>query len=179
VNIYGRSKESAEKYVLKARESGLRTAVVRFSNVFGSVHDYPDRVIPAFCRAAVFGTPIRVDGSENVFDFTYLGDVIQGVLSFIHLLSRNASPIPPIHLTSGRPMSLGEVAKIAQEASEHPIEIVEKPSRTFDVSRFWGDPSRAREWLKWKAAVSLEDGMQRLIDQYRLVHNTPRTLVMR
>lgn len=177
MNIYGKSKHAAEQIVQNANQSKLTTAIVRFSNVFGSVHDYPDRVMPAFCRAAAEGSNIRVDGDQNLFDFTYLDDVTQGLLSLIHLLICKGKSLPPIHLTSGMATSLGQAAKIAQQASHYPIQIVEGPSRSFDVSRFWGDTSRAREILHWKACVGMEEGMHRLINQYRIFFNLQQRLL--
>lgn len=177
VNIYGQSKLAAEKMVEKASEQGLITAIIRFSNVFGRVSDYSDRVVPAFCRAAAEGSNIRVDGSHNLFDFTYVDDVVQGILSLIHLLSQKGVSLPPIHLTSGRAVSLGEIAKIAQGFSLYPIEAIESPSRSFDVSRFWGDTTLAHNLLNWKACVGIEDGMHRLINQYSLLFNTQSSLV--
>ena len=176
VNIYGQSKLAAEKIVERASEQGLTTAIVRFSNVFGRVSDHPDRVVPAFCRAAAVGSHIRVDGSHNIFDFTYIDDVVQGVLSLIHLLSQKRESLSPIHLTSGRSVSLGELAKIAQRLSQYPIDAVEGPSRSFDVSKFWGDTRRAQEILNWRACVGIEDGMYRLINQYSLAFNSHTSL---
>ena len=69
LNVYAKSKIAAEQSVEQYRAQGLQTAVLRFSNVYGSIHDYADRVIPAFCRAAAFGGTIRIDGSDNIFDF--------------------------------------------------------------------------------------------------------------
>ncbi|HVW99309.1 MAG TPA: SDR family oxidoreductase, partial [Candidatus Babeliaceae bacterium] len=122
INIYGRSKHEGEKIIQKASQMGLATSIVRFSNVYGSVRDYPDRVIPAFCRAAAEGSVIRVEGSQNIFDFTHLEDVIQGILALIRLFIQERVSLPPIQLTSGRPMSLGQIAEIAQQASHHSIE---------------------------------------------------------
>lgn len=168
VNIYGRSKAAAEDLVTQANQKGLQTAILRFSNVFGSVHDHSDRVVPAFCRAAAEGKTIRVDGEKHIFDFTYLEDVIQGILSLIRLLGTKNESVSPIHLTRGVPVTLGEIARIAQKASYYPIKVVPGPVRSFDVSSFWGDTQRAAEILNWKAMVSIEEGMHRLINQYRL-----------
>lgn len=168
VNIYGESKIAAEQAVESAAKKGLKSSIVRFSNVFGSVHDHHDRVIPAFCAAAVHGTNVRVDGADNLFDFTYIDDVIQGILAYIYHLNDQDQPLVPIHFTMGKPTSLGEAAAYAQQASRYPIEIIEAPSRSYDVSRFYGDPSRARDVLNWKACVGVQEGMYRLIYQYQL-----------
>ena len=47
VNHYGRSKADGERLVLAARANGLRSAIVRLSSVYGSVHDHPDRAVPS------------------------------------------------------------------------------------------------------------------------------------
>ncbi len=168
VNIYGESKFAAEKKIEEAQQRGLVATIVRFSNVYGSIHDHPDRVIPAFCRASALGTTIRVDGRENSFDFTYLDDVIQGLISLILLIAARKTSFDPIHFTRGVGVTLEQAAAIAQKASQFPISIVEGPSRSFDVSSFYGDTSRASELLRWHAAVSIEEGMNRLIHQFRL-----------
>jgi UDP-glucose 4-epimerase len=169
INIYGKSKIAAEQAVKSAAKRGLKASVVRFSNVFGSVNDHHDRVIPAFCLAAASGTKIRIDGKDNLFDFTYIDDVIQGILSYIYHLNKIDEPLPPIHFTMGQATSLGEAALYAQQASKFPIEIIEAPSRNYDVACFYGDPSRAETLLNWKPYVSVQEGMRRLIHQYQLV----------
>jgi nucleoside-diphosphate-sugar epimerase len=170
---------AGEKIIEDASKRGLITAIVRFSNVFGSVHDHADRVIPAFCRASAQGTSIRVDGEDHVFDFTYIDDVVEGVLSLIRLLSQKCQSLPPIHLTSGHPKSLEEVAKFAQQSSEYPIVIVKGTPRSFDVSKFWGDTTRAQHILRWKACVTVEEGMSRLINQYRIFLGADQMLATR
>lgn len=168
VNIYGESKIAAEKAVEEGIKKGLKGSIVRFSNVFGSVYDHHDRVIPAFCAAAARGLNIRIDGRDNLFDFTFIDDVVQGILSYIYALNKSVVSLPPIHLTTGHAVSLEEVASYAQEASIYDIEIIEAPSRSFDVSKFSGDTSRAKDLLKWEACVHIREGINRLINQFRL-----------
>ncbi|GAB5411948.1 MAG: NAD-dependent epimerase/dehydratase family protein [Chlamydiales bacterium] len=175
VNIYGESKVAAESAVNAAKVKGLRGTIVRFSNVFGSVHDHHDRVVPAFCLAAANGENIRVDGKENLFDFTYIDDVVQGVLAVVFKL-QSGRELPPIHFTSGVATSLGEIANFAKELSSHNIEIVEAPSRSFDVAKFSGNTKRAEDLLGWSAAISVQRGMRRLIREYQVASLANRTV---
>lgn len=168
INTYGKSKKAAEQAVEDAQQRGLKASTIRFSNVYGSVHDHQDRVIPAFCAAAVRGSNIRVDGKQKLFDFTFIDDVVQGMLSCIDALSESKDPLPPIHLGTGHGVSLGEAAAYAQEVSSFNIQVLEAPSRVFDVSGFVGDPSRAKDLLNWEACVPIKEGIHRLIHQYRL-----------
>lgn len=163
VNIYGRSKASAEEIVLKGREKGLNTAIVRFSNVYGSVKDHRDRVIPAFCFSAATGRTLKVEGSGNTFDFTHVSDVVAGTLKIIEKLNQGEQNLSPFHFTTGRATSLGEAAKIANRAGGHKSKINEAPSRTFDVSNFCGDASQTMSVLSWHPTIPLEEGMNELI----------------
>jgi len=83
------------------------------------------------------------------------------------MASKEDSP-PPIHLTTGIASSLGEIAKIAQQASFYHPKIVQGTPRSFDVARFWGDTIRAKDILNWQASTSVKEGMYRLISKYRL-----------
>jgi nucleoside-diphosphate-sugar epimerase len=168
VNIYGRSKVAAEQAVsLAARELGLRTAVVRLSNVYGSTADHPDRVVPAFARAAASGAALRVDGRDHAFDFTHLDDTVLGLHAVIEALEAGEGGLPPIHLLTGTPTTLGALAELANAAGGGRSRIAEAPPRAFDVSRFHGDPALARRLLGWRAAIPVEDGVQRLVGAFQ------------
>jgi UDP-glucose 4-epimerase len=168
INVYGRSKVAGEQLVCDARARGVRTAIVRFSNVYGRILDHSDRVIPAFARAAATGGQIRVDGTDNTFDFTHVDDVVLGVLKIIDLLQASDHlSFDPIHFASGRSTSLRELAQMANELGGLKATIVEAPSRNFDVSRFRGCTQRASNVLGWSALIALDDGLKRLVQEFR------------
>lgn len=166
VNVYGRAKVEGERLVASAREAGLRTAIVRLSNVYGSLHDHADRVVPAFARAAALGRRIRLDGREHTFDFTHIDDVVRGLLRMIDLLD-HGEVLPPVHLLTGRPTTLSELAATCVDLARTGSPIVEAPPRSYDVARFYGDPTRARELLGWTATIPLRLGLDRLIRALR------------
>jgi UDP-glucose 4-epimerase len=171
VNIYGRTKAAAEKWTLDARERGIRTAVLRFSNVYGHTRDHVDRVIPAFCRGAALGENLRVDGPLHTFDFTHIDDTLVGVLKTIELLAAGERALPPIHLLTGRPTTLGQLAVMAVAAGGWRSEIHSAPSRNFDVARFCGDTSRAKAILGWEAKISIETGVEKFVRDFAREHN--------
>ena len=166
VNVYGEAKVAGERLVLEAREHGLCTAVVRLSNVYGSTTDHADRVVPAFARAAAEGTQLRVDGREHTFDFTHLDDTVRGLLLLAEALAAGEPRLPPIHQLTRLPTTLGELAQRAVRLGGGRSRIVEAPSRSYDVARFCGDPTRARQLLGWEASVRLEDGLARLVEDF-------------
>jgi len=167
LNVYARSKAEAEDIVLGARSQGLRTAVVRLSNVYGCTKDHADRVIPAFARAAVEGRPLRVEGGNHTFDFTHVNDVVRGFCALVGLLESGVQSLHPVHLVSGHPTSLGELAAICCRLARSDAAVTEAAPRSYDVARFYGDPTRARELLGWESEILLEAGLMRLIEDFR------------
>lgn len=176
VNVYGRSKAAAERVALAWRRSGVDTAVVRLANVYGATNDHPKRVAPAFARGSVDGGVLSVCGRENTFDFTHLDDVALGLLSVVEALQAG-EVLPPVHLASGLSTTLGELAEIAARLGGSRAKIAEVPAPPYNVSRFVGDPGRARELLGWQARVKIGEGMHRLIKSYRRESNPPSSNV--
>jgi len=162
MNVYARSKVAGEAAVAEAVAAGAVANVVRFSNVFGDPGDHHDRVVPAFARAAALGGAIRVDGPQNVFDFTYLDDVVQGLIRLI-LLTASGRTLLPIHLVTGVGTTLGQLADLARTHARAPVTVNEAPPRSYDVARFYGATERAAEILGWRAETSLEEGFAKLV----------------
>ena len=167
INVYGRAKVEGERLCLAAREHGLVTGIVRFSNVFGGINDHPDRVTPAFAHAAISGSEIRVDGANHTFDFTYIDDVVDGIVKFCRRLEAGDGHLPPIHLVTGQGTKLIQLAQLARDYSQGACNIRQAPEREYDVAHFIGEPSRATELLKWKAKVHLKEGFQRFLSDLK------------
>lgn len=167
VNVYGQTKITGERLIDDARAAGLATAIVRLSNVYGSIHDHADRVVPAFTRRALAGEPLRVDGAEHTFDFTHIDDTARGILAVTDALHAGERRLPPIHFLTGTPTTLGELAAAAIDLAASRSPIQHAAPRSYDVARFYGDPSRARALLGWQPRVPLRDGLTRLLTALR------------
>jgi UDP-glucose 4-epimerase len=167
MNIYARSKVAAEKEILQARKSQLLTAVVRYSSVYGSVYDHRDRVVPAFCRAAALGSPLRIDGLDNILDFTHVDDVVRGTIAIVDALEAGESKLPPVHLTTGVPTTLDALARLACKSAKRELSLVEAPGRSYDVSKFYGNTTKTNQILDWCAEIPLEEGVYNLTQQFK------------
>ena len=167
VNIYGEAKIAMETHAIEASKAGLNTGIVRLANVYGCTKDHDDRVLPAFCRNAVDGVPLRVDGKDNVFDFTHVSDTVKGIATMAMMMDAGEKRLPPIHLLPGKPTSLEQAAKLAISAAKSRSRITEAPSRNYDVSRFVGNPERARQILGWRAEIPPDMGIRMLVNSFQ------------
>lgn len=165
-NIYGRTKVEGERLAASARADGATVGVARFSNAYGDINDYQDRVVPAFARAAAFGGSIRIEGTENLFDFTHVSDVAVGIVAYVSRLSAGAAP-PVVHFVSGRGTTLGQLGALCVACAFSPVEVVHHPARDFDVARFVGDPTLASRALGWTTQVDIAAGFAKLVAAYR------------
>ncbi|MCY3793340.1 MAG: GDP-mannose 4,6-dehydratase, partial [Gammaproteobacteria bacterium] len=140
---------------------------VRLSNVYGSALDHADRVVPAFARAAAEASAIRIDGAECIFDFTHIDDTVRGIIMVIDQLDAGEAP-PPLHLLTGTPTTLRELAELALSLAGSAVPITVEPPRAFDVARFYGDPSLARKVLGWTPRIALRQGLAGLVRDFRV-----------
>jgi len=166
VNIYGRAKLYMEQAAFEARTAGVNTAVVRLANVYGCVNDHEDRVLPAFCRNAVLGNPLRVDGFEHLFDFTHVSDTVNGITRVIELLCAGERNLPPIHLLPGKGTTLKQAAEFAVTSANSRSVINEAVSRSYDVCKFIGNSTRAKALLGWQALILPKEGISMLVDDF-------------
>ena len=168
VNVYGHSKARAEELVLARRrrkpgdERRINAAILRLSNVYGSLHDHPDRVIPAFVQAALAGTPLILRGAQNRFDFTHLQDVVRGICLAILALDKGCW-FPPLNLCSGTSTSLEALAHLTLQLSGSGSTLQREESERYAVSAFCGSSALAGLLLDWRPQISLETGLQRLL----------------
>lgn len=167
VNIYGRSKVAGEQMVEAVAREGFRAAIIRLSNVYGSVDDHVDRVIPAFVRAAITDAPLKVEGADQTFDFTHIDDVSRGIIKLVFMLADKASISFPIHFVTGNPVTLGQLATTIIDLAQSSSLTCHAKPRNFDVAHFYGSPQRAKSVLGWTPEISLEQGLGRLIQDMR------------
>lgn len=164
-NLYARTKLAGERMIWRMRRRGFRVAVVRFSNVFGSVDDYPDRVVPAFAGAAACGGVLRVRGADSVLDFTPLSDAADAIVRVVRAVDEGAADLPPIDVVTGRATSLMELAQMAISYGGGRIAVA--PPRACYPARFQGDPRPAKHYLGWTPKESLENAVGRLVDRFK------------
>jgi UDP-glucose 4-epimerase len=166
---YALQKLVSEQYCqMFTRLYGFETVTIRYFNVYGP-RQQPGSpysgVISLFIEALVQGRPPLVlgDGLQSR-DFTYVGDVVAGVLA-----SAEAAGVAGevINVAAGGRISLLDLVRTLQRILECQVEPTFGPTREGDVRDSQADIAKARRLLGFAPSVSLEEGLRRTVAWYQ------------
>lgn len=160
LGVYGRLHLECEAEVMRCRrEGGLPARILRCSTVYGE-RQQPERgqgAVVTFMSRIEHGIPLDLyGGGTTVRDYVYVGDVADVVLK---LLDRTDGE-PILNVGSGRGTSLAELLRLVEAEVGRPAEVVEHPSRGFEVKAVVLDVSRLRNLIDF-APTPLEIGIRR------------------
>jgi nucleoside-diphosphate-sugar epimerase len=166
---YALQKLVAEQYCqMFTRLYGLETVTIRYFNVFGPRQDPGSPysgVISLFATALLEGRqPVIYGDGEQTRDFTYVANVVDGVLRACEAPDASGEVI---NVATGGRVSLNELLKTMNGIVGTNIEAIYKAPREGDVRDSQADISKAKRLLGFAPSVGLEDGLRRTLDWSR------------
>ncbi|MCI0629396.1 MAG: GDP-mannose 4,6-dehydratase [Phycisphaerales bacterium] len=142
----------------------MRIAALRFFTVYGPAQR-PDLAISKFMRLIAEGreVPMYGDGSTSR-DYTYIDDVIAGVIAAEKSLPADDSPAGFFriwNLGSDHPITLIQMIDAIASVVGKPPRIKTMPMQPGDVERTWADITRSKAELGYHPTTSFEEGLLR------------------
>ncbi len=168
---YGASKLAGEAYARAFFETtSFPAVVVRPFNSFGPRGHHEGtsgEVIPRFLLRALAGRELVVFGDgEQTRDFTYVTDTARGIFLAGHI---EAAAGRTVNIGTGRETSVRMLAEHAAAAADRPdVTVVHVGARPGDVLRQCADTTLAGRLLGFTPEVTLEQGLRRLVEWYRV-----------
>jgi nucleoside-diphosphate-sugar epimerase len=166
---YAAGKRAAEDYCrVFSSLYGLRTASLRYFNVFGPRQDPSSdyaAVIPLFISKLLRGEAPAIHGDgEQSRDFIYVGDVAEANLL--------AAAVPGLrgeamNIAHGSGTTVNALAALINAVLKTHIVPVHEAGRPGDVRHSYADISAASERLGFRPVVPFEEGLERTIRWYR------------
>jgi len=154
-NIYGEAKLAGERLVkLFMRKEGLNYNIVRPSGVYGP-GDMPDRVVSKFFHHAMNNKDIDVHNGDNKIDFTYIDDVVDGIIKIANSKVCNLS----FNVTAGKATSLMELAEKIISLTGSESDVNDTGNHPLYPLRGTLDISRAGDLVGYKPTVGLDEGL--------------------
>jgi nucleoside-diphosphate-sugar epimerase len=159
----------AEQYCQMFTELyGLETVTIRYFNVFGPRQDPSSPysgVISLFISALCEGKQPRIYGDgEQTRDFTYVANVVDGVLRACHAHGASGEVI---NVATGGRISLNQLFRTVRDLVGASIEPTYVQPRAGDVRDSQADISKARRLLGYEPVISFEEGLERTVRWYR------------
>lgn len=136
---------------------------LRLYSVYGPWEER-DRLVPRLISSCLNGHYPPLVRPEISRDFLFVDDCTRAFLSAA-LTGCTSSPGENFNIASGRETTIREIATLVGQITgvAHPPEFGAMPNRRWDLSRWYGDASKAREHLAWEPRVSLEEGLRQTV----------------
>ena len=174
---YALQKLVAEQYCqMFTKLYGFETVTTRYFNVFGP-RQQPGSpysgVISLFIEALSEGKPPLVHGDgRQTRDFTFVGDVVDGVL---RACKAPTAAGEVINVAGGGRISLLEVLRTLQSILRAHVEPTFGPPREGDVRDSQADIHKARQMLGYEPRIAFEDGLRQTVEWYQTTAAAART----
>lgn len=161
-STYAASKLAQENYALAwSLATGGSVTALRYHNVYGP---HMPRNTPYSGVAAMFRSSIEAGNPPQVYedgrqarDFVHVDDIATA-----NVLSIEAAlpGFTALNVSSGRPITIGEVAQALSDACNGPAPEITGKYRSGDVRHIVASPEKARTALGFVAAVDPADGLR-------------------
>jgi nucleoside-diphosphate-sugar epimerase len=169
---YALQKVIGEQYMrMFTRLYKLETVSLRYFNVFGPRQDPTSPysgVISVFATALIEGrSPTIFGDGEQTRDFTYVADVVDGVLRACEAPTASGEVI---NVAAGGRISLNALYDLMRMIVGSEVAPRYEGARPGDVRDSQAEISKARRVLGFEPSVSLEEGLRRTLEWYRESH---------
>lgn len=156
---------------------GLPAAVLRFFTVYGP-RGRPDMAFATFTRALRRGETIRLHGETTQRDFTYVDDIVDGVLGATRWVM-DGRDFGTFNLGRSEPVVVRKLIELLGDALavEPQVQLGELQVGESEVTA--ADVSRAAQAFGYAPSVSLEEGVQRWVEWIDQSDEAPRELKKR
>jgi UDP-glucuronate 4-epimerase len=142
----------------------MNIACLRIFTAYGP-RQRPEMAIHKFTRLIDQGEKLSIygDGSSRR-DYTYIDDLIEGILAVI----RHNRGFEIYNLGESQTTSLKELVQWIEKALGKRANIEMVHSQPGDVSVTYADITKAKEMLKYRPKVNMEEGIKRFVEWYQV-----------
>lgn len=166
---YGASKHTVEHYLFMYHYNyGLKYTVLRYPNVFGPRQDPHGEagVVAIFTGKMMAGEQVVVNGDgEQTRDFVYVGDCARA-----NFLAATVDHAPGIYnIGWGLPTSVNDIFSTLAKVTQYGLQVQYGPAKVGETRHIYLNASKAKKDLGWMPTISLEDGLTKTVEYFKVV----------
>lgn len=159
-SLYAATKKANELMAAAYTHSfGLITRGLRFFTVYGP-WGRPDMAVYRFAEAILDRKPLPLFDREMRRDFTYIDDLVPGVVAAIDREESNQV----WNLGNGHPCSVGELILALEERLGLPAQLHLLPPPPGEAQITWADLTHSQDKLGYAPQISLKEGVTGFCD---------------
>lgn len=141
---------------------------LRFFTVYGP-RQRPDLAIHKFTAKILKDESIPFFGTGETYrDYTYIADIIDGIMKTIFYLKKNKDVYEIINLGESEPISLKEMVNTIEEALGKKAILEMLPMQPGDVDRTYADISKAKKLIGYEPKTSFKKGIENFVHWYKI-----------
>lgn len=144
----------------------IDTLQFRFFTVYGprqrpdlAIHKFVDKILKNE------GIPFFGDG-ETYRDYTYIDDIIDGVIKGVKYLEKHKNVYEVINLGESDAISLNKMVQTIEKCLGKEAIIERLPMQPGDVKRTYANIDKAKELLGYKPTTKFDDGIDKFVKWY-------------
>lgn len=172
-NLYGATKKANELMAYAYHSLyDLKLIGMRFFTVYGP-WGRPDMAYYLFSKAIMEGNPVEIyEGASIKRDFTYIDDIIEGILSALDI----DSTYEVFNLGNNKPVLLNDFIETLEEALGKKAIKTYLPQAKGDMEVTFADISKSQEILGFNPKTDLRAGLQKFADWFTEYHSLKKQL---
>lgn len=140
---------------------GLDVTIVRYFTVYGPA-GRPDMVMFRFIQGVIEGKPVTIygDGTQSR-GFTYLDDIATGTILALQPMGYEI-----FNLGGHETIQIGELLSLIEQMSGKRAQVNYAAAHPADMVANWADTRKAQARLGWQPKISLQQGIQTVVQWY-------------
>lgn len=172
---YAASKRGAELMVHAYHHlHRVPVAVARFFTVYGP-RGRPDMAMASFTRDLLRGRAIRLHGEETARDFTYVDDIVDGVMGALDWVRRTRAS-DTFNLGRSEPVRVRRLIELLSAELGVTAQVTLGELGASEVPVTCADVSKAGKTFGYAPRTSLEEGVRRWVEWTRTSDEAPEEL---
>jgi len=168
ISLYAATKRTDELFgYTYSHLFGIPCTGLRFFTVYGP-WGRPDMAAFLFTRAIVAGEPIRVFNHGEMWrDFTYIDDIVQGVLRALDRPAEGTPPVKIYNLGGDKVEKLTDYIGLIEQALQRKAVMKMEPLQPGDVPATCADIAASRRELGFEPTTPISVGIPKFVEWYK------------
>jgi nucleoside-diphosphate-sugar epimerase len=147
-------------------DANIPLQICRLSDVYGSLLDHKKKLLSIFIDKAIHGVTLSVFDSTNLFYFTHITDVIEGILDGIKELDAAKEFLKIRQFWEGEGLTAEDLAYIIRDLVDGAVDIIiSEPDMDENNSNIFQSHITNKD--DFVAKIDFKSGIESLLNEYR------------